>query len=472
MKRFVTVVLALILVLLCLTAWAMTQEEWNKLCQWKTNRSTPVYRIVSRRETGPDEDPDAGYVFEEVGTLPAGTYLGSRLHSVGDKSEMGAMVGGSIVDYYVPSSAISKVTRSIKMPDGTKVTIPELAYGDDNAVRAFLADKYSAEEIDGIVKAMHSGGSSGQSGNSSGKSSGNTKKTDKTDARQAEPAVWEVAWITDRGNEKVRLVTLGTVNSEIETGNEKSIVPTAQLRFGNQTEPDPIVASVLTKKTGFVTVRSEADENAMSLGRIPDGMIVGVIEQGETFTKVSYKGLTGYVVTRGLAFHDPTQTPIGVGQLYQKGKKETSIFLQPEQDAKWLAKWPQGETVNVVAEEGRYYAVEKDGFYGWLKKEYVQLEQEKQNSATGTVMKTPEISDSANAESGKVTSGRTSEVHTDGELVLYYNPEGGTRYHTDKNCLSTNPRYLPFSGQFTYAEVNDEAYAQLQPCNVCDAPLR
>lgn len=131
-----------------------------------------------------------------------------------------------------------------------------------------------------------------------------------------------------------------------------------------------------------------------------------------------------------------------------------------------------GETVNVVAEEGRYYAVEKDGFYGWLKKEYVQLEQEKQNSATGTVMKTPEISDSANAESGKVTSGRTSEVHTDGELVLYYNPEGGTRYHTDKNCLSTNPRYLPFSGQFTYAEVNDEAYAQLQPCNVCDAPLR
>lgn len=179
--------------------------------------------------------------------------------------------------------------------------------------------------------------------------------------------------MTYQETEKVSLVTLGTANSEIETGNEKSTVPTAQLRFENRTDTDPIVASVLTKKTGFVTVRNEANENAASLGRIPDGMIVGVIEQGETFTKVSYKGITGYVVTRGLAFHDPTQTPIGVGQLYQKGKKETSIFLQPKQDAKWLAKWSQGESVTVVAEEGRYYAVEKDGFYGWLKKDYVQL---------------------------------------------------------------------------------------------------
>ena len=84
------------------------------------------------------------------------------------------------------------------------------------------------------------------------------------------------------------LVTLGTMNSEIEKGNEKITVPTAQLRFGDQAEPDPTVASVLTKKTGFVTVREEADENAVSLGRIPDGMIVGVIEQGETFTKIFY----------------------------------------------------------------------------------------------------------------------------------------------------------------------------------------
>lgn len=87
-------------------------------------------------------------------------------------------------------------------------------------------------------------------------------------------------------------------------------------------------------------------------------------------------------------------------------------------------------------------------------------------------MKTLEISESVNEEFREKTSGRTSEVRTDGDLILYYNPDGGSKYHVDMNCPSTNPKYLPFKGQFTYAELNDGAYKQLTPCNVCDAPLR
>lgn len=56
--------------------------------------------------------------------------------------------------------------------------------------------------------------------------------------------------------------------------------------------------------------------------------------------------------------------------------------------------------------------------------------------------------------------------------VLYYNPEGGTKYHLDQNCKSTHAKYLPMKGHFTYSEVNDTKYASLQPCNVCAAPLR
>ena len=82
------------------------------------------------------------------------------------------------------------------------------------------------------------------------------------------------------------------------------------------------------------------------------------------------------------------------------------------------------------------------------------------------------ISKTVDAEFREKTSGRTSEVLTDGDLVLYYNPDGGSRYHVDMNCPSTNPKYLPFKGQFRYSEVNDDAYIQLMPCNVCNAPLR
>ena len=56
--------------------------------------------------------------------------------------------------------------------------------------------------------------------------------------------------------------------------------------------------------------------------------------------------------------------------------------------------------------------------------------------------------------------------------VLYYNPDGGSMYHADPNCIRINERYLPLKGQFTYAQINDAQYVKLEPCNVCGAPLR
>ena len=58
------------------------------------------------------------------------------------------------------------------------------------------------------------------------------------------------------------------------------------------------------------------------------------------------------------------------------------------------------------------------------------------------------------------------------DMVLYYTPDGGSYYHADANCRSAAARYLPFSGSFTWAEVNDEPYADLLPCPYCDAPRR
>ena len=59
-----------------------------------------------------------------------------------------------------------------------------------------------------------------------------------------------------------------------------------------------------------------------------------------------------------------------------------------------------------------------------------------------------------------------------GKTVLYYNPDGGSLYHLDQNCIQINKRYLPLKGQFTYDQVNDDKYRKLEPCNVCNAPLR
>lgn len=56
------------------------------------------------------------------------------------------------------------------------------------------------------------------------------------------------------------------------------------------------------------------------------------------------------------------------------------------------------------------------------------------------------------------------------DLVLYYNPDGGQKYHLDPSCPSVHTRYLPLSGQLIYARLTGEPYAALQPCAFCGAP--
>ena len=56
--------------------------------------------------------------------------------------------------------------------------------------------------------------------------------------------------------------------------------------------------------------------------------------------------------------------------------------------------------------------------------------------------------------------------------VLYYNPDGGSYYHADQNCSRINNKYLPLKGSFLYSQLDETAYAKLQPCSNCNAPNR
>ena len=59
------------------------------------------------------------------------------------------------------------------------------------------------------------------------------------------------------------------------------------------------------------------------------------------------------------------------------------------------------------------------------------------------------------------------------DMVLYYNKSGGgSKYHIDRECSSTDKKWLPFDGQFTFSQINEGDYASLSPCTRCGAPLR
>ena len=56
--------------------------------------------------------------------------------------------------------------------------------------------------------------------------------------------------------------------------------------------------------------------------------------------------------------------------------------------------------------------------------------------------------------------------------MLYYNKDGGSYYHADKNCSKVADKYLPLTGTFKYSELNDGKYKNLKPCDKCNPPER
>lgn len=60
----------------------------------------------------------------------------------------------------------------------------------------------------------------------------------------------------------------------------------------------------------------------------------------------------------------------------------------------------------------------------------------------------------------------------DPALRLYRNPNGGSNYHLVENCSGVRSQYLPLTGDFTYGDLESDAYAKLTPCPYCAAPQR
>ena len=54
--------------------------------------------------------------------------------------------------------------------------------------------------------------------------------------------------------------------------------------------------------------------------------------------------------------------------------------------------------------------------------------------------------------------------------ILYYNANGGSRYHLDPDCPDVGKKYKPMS-QFMFVDLDQSPYNELIPCNRCGAPI-
>ncbi|QUA51686.1 L,D-transpeptidase [Aristaeella lactis] len=61
--------------------------------------------------------------------------------------------------------------------------------------------------------------------------------------------------------------------------------------------------------------------------------------------------------------------------------------------------------------------------------------------------------------------GRQVKIPED-DTPLYYNPKGGSLYHSVADCASVKKKFLPLNA-FTYGELEEADYSKLKPCPYC-----
>ncbi len=54
--------------------------------------------------------------------------------------------------------------------------------------------------------------------------------------------------------------------------------------------------------------------------------------------------------------------------------------------------------------------------------------------------------------------------------IVYYNPEGGSMYHADRNCKAVGEQYCPLTGEILVGDVIETEW-DLRPCYTCGAPI-
>lgn len=61
--------------------------------------------------------------------------------------------------------------------------------------------------------------------------------------------------------------------------------------------------------------------------------------------------------------------------------------------------------------------------------------------------------------------------YPDDDTPLYYNPNGGSNYHSQENCRAVKDQYLPLTA-FTYGQLEESTFREMTPCSYCTPPRR
>ena len=179
----------------------------------------------------------------------------------------------------------------------------------------------------------------------------------------------------------VALVTLGLNTSVVSVKGQELTVPTSELTFDGGVDQKHLLGVVLAPRTGEATLRETASGSGAKVTTCLTGRIAAVLEYtGGTYTKILYDGEEGYIRTDCLVFHDGSDVLVAEGVLHVNGatdgEKSVNVRTTASSSTAKVAAWKTGTSVRVYGEEDGWYAVESDGWFGYVPKDNLTLDGE------------------------------------------------------------------------------------------------
>ena len=427
-RKTLALMLAVLFMILPLQTLAITESEWNEGCRFKTTKETTLYT----RDQETNQFTPLADAANPV--LPANSYISVVSTEVDGKRQISFFRDGNAQYAWIDKDTYTWAVVSVDI-NGTKISLPELSWGNEEAIRKYMRSFYSEEQIQAVLAAMVT--NSGVSDNSTpapvvpsvteapatqapaaqvtatpapaADTSSVAETVSQPVAVTAAPATStsagapsasvtglipagtaptpfpETAFMTisyfQNGEFQgvAQLVRLGAVSSLISIGGTAYKIDTDDIEWETNAEQGTRLAAVSNIEMSSAWLREKGDLDGKRLANVPAGAVVAVLDNvnGENYTRVYYAGRIGFI-SNGLLVYSDGEDPIAHGVLSVDGSTagtaQISVWVHPTTASFQVGKWNVGTVVDVLEYNDDWIRVEVDGFQGWVNSKYINLQ--------------------------------------------------------------------------------------------------
>ena len=177
----------------------------------------------------------------------------------------------------------------------------------------------------------------------------------------------------------VQIVKMGIHETVVKLQGNEITVPTKYLTFGEDVDAKHRIGLVYAPRSGEASMRAEEGSKAAVVETAKTGRLVAVLQYDNgNYTKILYDGEEGYIRTDCLIFFSGEEAALGTGTIHIKGatdgsKTVTMRASESNSQAK-VTTLPTGTVVTVFEKDGEWYAVEYDGWYGYIQAQNLEMD--------------------------------------------------------------------------------------------------